>query len=411
MLRDEVEGGKSLLERAREQEEEDAKTILALREQNKKLLIELKAMSEALDESEARAGHHESVAMSIKRQKDQKEADEEAAQMSAEQLRAKVKRVEAQLRVVSEEAERNGEAAKQLEQAKGVITLLEGRQAELDEMLSGLAHEREHIDEVVQEVKKLRVQVQQKDSLIAEMNEQLHAHTVQAGNEQGESLFKQQQMQRDIHELRSAVQERDSIITDLNSQLQKVGQKGENVRGGVIAEREKAIAEQMQHLQEVAKHQYEMQAQLMEVQQALQDQQILLEDQAQQQAFTQQQQLQMAAQSQQLAALQQSLNSVPAGASRRTSMSSTVHGIANGVPSAHPSDTAGSQAGNEPQVQLRGGLPKTPTAAEWSQEQGTDAATRGAEQARRLARSAAAAASIARRQGGLSTNIPTEVTM
>ena len=162
----------------------------------------------------------------------------------------------------------------QLEQAKGIIDVLEGRQKELDQMLEGLAHEREHIDEVVQEMRRLRIQIQQKDALIAEMNEQLHSAIVNGDEEQGEMLFKQQQMQRDVHELRVAVQDRDQVITDLNAKLQQDGIKGDNVRGAAIAERERAISEQMQHLQEVAKHQYEMQAQLMEVQQTLQDQQV-----------------------------------------------------------------------------------------------------------------------------------------
>jgi len=65
----------------------------------------------------------------------------------------------------------------QLESAKGVITVLEARQKQLDDMLGGLQHERDHIDEVVSEMRKLRIQVRHSIfERAAEMNEQLHFH-------------------------------------------------------------------------------------------------------------------------------------------------------------------------------------------------------------------------------------------
>jgi chromosome segregation ATPase len=215
----------------------------------------------------------------------------------------------------------------------------------------------------------LSQQVQQKDALIAEMNDQLHSNTAFRSEDADEALLKQQQMQRDIHELRTAVQERDQIITNLNSKIQQDGLVGETARGSQIAEREKAIAEQMVHLQEVAKHQYDMQAQLMEVQEMLQQQQAQMEEQSHQQALAQQQQLQMAAQSQQLAALQQGI-----GSYSQAGGDSKVFRI-DDVPDEDEEDEddgdgEGGVGGGRSAVQGKS-ISKTPTPKEWSQEQGS----------------------------------------
>lgn len=71
----------------------------------------------------------------------------------------------------------------QLESAKGVIAILEERQRELDGMLGGLQHERDHIDDVVSEMRKLRAQVPRPTDAQTHRSTHTHTHRVRESTE------------------------------------------------------------------------------------------------------------------------------------------------------------------------------------------------------------------------------------
>jgi len=298
-----------------------------------------------------------------------------------------------------------------LRQAQEVIEELERRQHEMDELVEGVREERFHMDEIISELKQKRIQMQQKDALIAELNEQMHATDALAPEKNnGASLFKQQQLQRDLQELRTAVHQRDQLITELSSRLQLQG-GGDVVRDSQLAERERIISAQTQQLQLVSQHQFDMQAQLAAVQKALQEQQELLLAKAEEHARQQENSFQLAAQSQQLAALQEGLNQLGSGGrgeQQQYQQQSNQGRLQVDV----GGDRGSSHARTAPSSQIKASsIIKAPTPGEWSKNQGSDAATEHALKARTVARSAAAAAAVARHESGLTVALPTEVTM
>jgi chromosome segregation ATPase len=103
--------------------------------QNKKLLEEVAELDEEVKKGQRGGGK-----------------DSAAARRKEMELRKEIS-------ILEDKIDMHKAVEEQLESAKGVITVLEARQAQLDDMLGGLQHERDHIDEVVSEMRKLRIQV------------------------------------------------------------------------------------------------------------------------------------------------------------------------------------------------------------------------------------------------------------
>jgi DNA repair exonuclease SbcCD ATPase subunit len=336
---------------------------------------------------------------------DAKEKLEEALKLADEQRRL-IAHLEGDLEV----AKRDGVM---LKEAEKTIEELERRMKETDLLVDGVREERFHMDEIITELKQKRIMIQQKDALIAELNEQMHAtDALNADRTDGPSLFKQQQLQRDLQELRTAVHQRDQLITELSSRLQLQG-GGDVVRDSQLAERERIVAAQTQQLQLVSQHQFEMQAQLASVQKALHEQQELLLAKAEEHARQQEHAFQLAAQSQQLAALQEGINRIGVGGGDSYGHMAQ-HARDGGALAPHSGETnpAAEHEHHAPSSQVKAAsIMKAPTPGEYSKNQGPDGATAEALRARETARSAAAAAAVARHNSGLTVSLPTEVTM
>jgi len=334
----------------------------------------------------------------------------ESAASALQALQEQVARQKATIATLQKQMEGFGDTESELLKCREVIAEMERHKQEVDGLLDEVQEDRNHRDAVIAELKKLRTSVQQKDSLIAELNEQLHSPNVRQEST-APSLFKVQQMQRDIQELRTAVQQRDALIAELNARMQQDGQ-GDMSHAGNLAERERALVAQTEQLQLVSQHQFEMQAQLAAVQKALQEQQAMMAQQAVDAQRQQQQSFQLAAQAQQLAALQQGINSMGPQRAAKSGGAGGVEALRLDAPD------SGRAAPNAPQIaapqEESGGVPglqRMPTPQEWSQSMGVQAVEEEVKKARSLARSAAAAAAVARRQTNMSAVIPQEVTM
>ena len=393
-----------------EREEELAET----QQQVQQLQQLLKSQSDALADVQ---GREEELAR--ERSVLAREAGGGSVATALQALEAQVTRQKATIVSLEEQLEMLADREDELRKCRDVIADMERHKAEVDGLLDEVAEDRQQRDAVIAELKKLRVSVQQKDALIAELNEQIHMPSQQA--DAAASLFKTQQMQRDIQELRTAVHQRDSLIAELNARMQNEG-GGDIATAGILAERERALAAQTEQLQLVSQHQFEMQAQLASVQKALQEQQASLAQQAVDAERQQQHQFLLAAQAQQLAALQMGLNSV--GGAPRSGLAPAPGGEsplqALQLDAPEPQVSVGGQGEvedgrvEESSRGEAGAMMQTlqhPTSQEWSQSMGVQAVEEQVRKARSLARSAAAAAAVARRQQGMSRAIPADVTM
>ncbi|EKX42205.1 hypothetical protein GUITHDRAFT_164191 [Guillardia theta CCMP2712] len=416
-----IRGGDDEGERLRQELAEKEEAIVKLQEIVASEIAEREAMNQELDSARKQI---KDLQVLLKQKSDQMaelNKKEDLSRQVKEQsgavdnLLVQLQKQQEVIEEMKQQLQESEQQAEELAQCKTVIEQLEKHKSEVDGFLDTVVEERRHRDMVVEELKKLRIMVQQKDALIEELNLQLH-NSRTAQDASGTTLFKMQQMSRDIDDLRYAVQERDSMIAELNARMQITG-GGSLSRISNISEREAVLLEQTEQLRRVCSQQADMQRQLEHLKNSMVDQQSYISQQFDEHRKSRSLDMQLSAQSQQLAAIQQGLNSLGhasngGGGAHLEELSRLQLG--NHETPAQPSSSKDMFKNHGSSVEvdrISGGILTVPSPSEYSQSMGVHAAEMKALKASKVAKAAAAAAAVSRKHAGKVNLIPTEVTM
>eukprot|EP00960_Hanusia_phi_P007995 228996-Hanusia_phi.AAC.5 len=374
-----IQGGDAESERMRQELAEKEEAVVKLQEIVSSEIAEREAMNQELDSARKqikdlqvllKQKSDEVMTLSKKGDLSRQVKEQSGAVDNLLVQLEKQQEVIEELKLQVQESEQQSE---ELAQCKMVIEQLEKHKSEVDGFLDSVVEERRHRDMVVEELKKLRIMVQQKDALIEELNLQLH-NSRTAQDASGTTLFKMQQMSRDIDDLRYAVQERDTMIAELNARMQITG-GGSLSRLSNISEREAALLEQTEQLRKVCSQQADMQRQLENLKNSLTDQQSYISQQFDEHKKSRSLDMQLSAQSQQLAAIQQGLNSLNGeGKPHSGQLNISAQPGSHELP-AHTSSSRGPVNGSSVEVdRIAQGILTVPSPSEYSQSMGVHAA-------------------------------------